>query len=83
MKFLILPHFPILDVYLGLFNDWDIGKDSNEISDNSSNYLIEEKILYLYENIFSDSIYVSTCLNYPSSTLAIDNGFEAFFQNSV
>lgn len=65
------------DVYLGLFNDWDIGDNSDDVYDNSSNYLTEEKILYVYGNHFSDPIYVSTLsLNNPSSTLAIDNGFE-------
>ena len=71
------------DVYLGLFNDWDIGENSNEISDNSSNYLTEEKILYVYGNHFSDSIYVSTLsLNNPSSILAIDNGFDGPFSRT-
>ena len=71
------------DVYLGLFNDWDIGEDSDEISGNSSNYLTEEEILYVYGTHFSDSIYVSTVsLNNSSSTLAIDNGFPGPFSRN-
>lgn len=67
------------DVYLGLFNDWDIG----DFSTNSTFYISQKEILYVYEDAPSDNGFVSVApLNTTSSALAIDNNFPGPFSST-
>ena len=63
----------LADVYLGIFNDWDIG----DFTDNSTSYNSENDVLIIREEGESDHPFVAlaTFAN-TSSVLAIDNGFD-------
>lgn len=61
------------EVYLGIFNDWDIGNSQN----NSTFYNSENDILFVKEDGNSSHPLVALAtFGNTSSVLAIDNGFE-------
>tara|TARA_R110000868_G_scaffold259361_9_gene517418 strand:+ start:10212 stop:13097 length:2886 start_codon:yes stop_codon:yes gene_type:complete len=61
------------DVYLGIFNDWDIG----EFSNNSTSYNEENDILIITEEGESEHPYVALATyGNTSSVLAIDNQYD-------
>lgn len=63
------------DVYVGLFNDWDI---SNTPSNNNANYIEADSLLYLADAAESTQPVVSVAHLGPiSSALAIDNAAQS------
>lgn len=66
------PNLSLSEVYLGIFNDWDIGDSAN----NSVNYDSPNDIIYVSEDGDSDHPFaaLATIAN-TSSVLAIENGF--------
>lgn len=64
--------FELENLYLGLFNDWDIGKN---VGNNGAAYVEEDSVLYLYDQSSGSSQpYVAVAhLGASSSALAIDN----------
>ncbi|MBO6522687.1 MAG: S8 family peptidase [Balneolaceae bacterium] len=61
------------DVYIGIFNDWDIG----EVNNNSAYYNEANDVLYILEEGDSSHPIVALAnLANTSSVLAIENGFE-------
>ena len=67
------------DVFLGIFNDWDIGNAAL----NSANYLLDEDIQFISEDGATNSPVVSVVpFGQASSVLAIDNSFEGPFSRT-
>lgn len=65
---------PLEDVYFGLFNDWDIGKDAGN---NNASYNETDDILYLSDAGGNSSPIVAVATVGPTSgLLAIDNTIE-------
>ncbi|MDX1617655.1 MAG: S8/S53 family peptidase, partial [Balneolaceae bacterium] len=67
--------FELEDLYLGLFNDWDIGLN---VGNNAAGYIEQDSILYLQDlNTGSTQPFVAVAhLGAFSSALAIDNAAE-------
>jgi len=72
--------YEIEDMYLGLFNDWDIGTN---VGNNAVEFSEADSILYLYDQTEgSTQPYVAVAhLGAFSSALAIDNASENFGYN--
>ncbi len=59
------------NVYVGLHNDWDLGK-----AVNSTGYLQTDSLLYVYDTNEANQPYIAVAqLGNVSSNLAIDNGY--------
>jgi len=59
------------NVYVGLHNDWDLGK-----AVNSTGYLQTDSLLYVYDTNDANQPYIAVAqLGNVSSNLAIDNGY--------
>ena len=64
---------PYTEVYLGVFNDWDVGN----FAQNSTDYDSRDNILHIFDESGGDPFHVSVAhLGQPSSALAIDNQYQ-------